>query len=70
LRACSTTFHRGPSCPRFNRTASRNLRLIRFRVTLPPSAFGTAKPTRARACPSTARQTPAKKGPDARLPSS
>lgn len=58
--ACTTTAHPGASPLKLKRTASRSLRRMRFRTTLPPSILGVAKPTFAPVWPSTFRQTAAK----------
>jgi hypothetical protein len=72
-RGLSTISHRGLSSPRCRRNASRKRRLIRFRSTLPPIAFGTVSPNRASessllAPPGRARQNAAKSGPEMRVP--
>ncbi len=67
-RGFTTIIHSGPSRSRFSRTASRTLRLRRFRTTLFPIAFETVKPTLAWSCPGAARQKAAKQGPEKRIP--
>ena len=63
--------HWGLSVVRCIRNASRIRRLMRFRTTLPPIAFGTVSPNRATPpvwSPCRARQKAANKGPETRLP--
>jgi hypothetical protein len=65
-----TTFHPSPGLAVLVRAASRKRRFRRLRITLPPSALGTANPTLPCSVPAVRRQIPEKNGPDIRKPRS